>query len=53
MKLSGVLDASVAIDLSRGGLFERLAEVYDPLYVPPAVVREGPARCRPFPERPS
>lgn len=47
MKLSGVLDANVAIGLARGGLFDRLADAYDPLYVPPAVVREVTATPRP------
>jgi predicted nucleic acid-binding protein len=38
--LSGVLDAEIVIGLAKGGVFDLLAAVYAPLYVPIAVRRE-------------
>lgn len=37
---NAVLDANVAIGLAQGGVFELLQNLYAPLCVPPAVVRE-------------
>lgn len=38
--MTGVLDTNTVIGLAKGGVFDLLASVYSPLYVPPAVVRE-------------
>src|ERR1044071_4366873 len=38
--LTGVLDASVIIGLAKGGVFQHLAALYRPLYVPRAVSAE-------------
>ena len=35
--LTGVLDASVVIGLAKGGIFNSLASLYAPLYIPEAV----------------
>jgi hypothetical protein len=37
---SGVLDANMVIGLAKGGVFNLLASLYAPLFVPPAVIQE-------------
>jgi predicted nucleic acid-binding protein len=38
--LSGVLDANGVIGPAKGGVFDLLAQIFSPLYVPPAVIEE-------------
>src|SRR3712207_1409411 len=38
--LTGVLDSSATIGLSKGGVLDRLSVLYSPLYIPSAVRQE-------------
>jgi predicted nucleic acid-binding protein len=38
--LAGVLDANIVIGLAKGGVFDHLAAIYAPLYIPSAVTQE-------------
>lgn len=40
MKLTAVLDASGIIGLAKGGVFQHLAALYEPLWVPSSVTQE-------------
>lgn len=46
---SAVLDANVVIGLVKGGVFQHLADLYSPLYVPPTVRQEITAQTPPRP----